>query len=421
METPPKKIAFVIDSFAGGGAERVLSRVLAEIDRRRFQPSLLLLLRPEQVYSLPEDISVSYLGKSQLSLPLKSLFFSIATIAALPQIFSLNRFRDARDHIYKMIREIAGASLSLRAALQPDPPDAVVVFLSSSIIVTLLTLLIFRIPIPVCCSDRIFLSQEKRNLRYPGIVSLMLRVLYRRVQRYIAVSEAVGQDMASSFGVPSEKIVTIYNGVDIELLRRLAFAPPEHTDLGELRSDVFTVVSSGRLAVQKGHDLLLQAFSRMRRELPCRLVILGEGELLGDLERLAVGLGIADDVTFAGWQENPFRSIASADLFVLPSRYEGFPNALLEAMALGLPVIATDCPSGPAEILDGGRYGLLVPLGDPESLAAAMLTLARNSAKREEYARRSSERAATFSLSRMVASYEALLDDLVAGGRNLTT
>jgi len=142
-------------------------------------------------------------------------------------------------------------------------------------------------------------------------------------------------------------------------------------------------------------------------------MILGEGELLGELMQLSHTLEVADKVVFAGWQQNPFRYLATADLFVLSSHYEGFPNALLEAMALGLPVISTDCPTGPAELLDGGRYGLLVPPDNPDELANAMLSLVRSEAQRQRYARLSVERAASFSLSGMVASYESLLEGLV--------
>ncbi|MBC8019488.1 MAG: glycosyltransferase [Verrucomicrobia bacterium] len=207
--------------------------------------------------------------------------------------------------------------------------------------------------------------------------------------------------------------MTIHNGVDLELLNRLAAEPAEAGKPDATRYDGVTIITSGRLTQQKGHDLLLQAFSRVCRVEPCKMIILGEGVLRGDLEHLACTLGIADRVVFAGWQQNPFRFLAMADIFVLSSHYEGFPNALLEAMALGLPVISTDCPTGPAELLDGGRYGLLVPPNDPDALANALLTLVRDRTQRQRYAGMSVERAAAFSLTGMVASYESLLEDMV--------
>lgn len=412
----PRKILFIIDSFAGGGAERVLTRVLAGLDRSRFRPSLCLVLRPEQVYPLPDDVPVIYLEKSPLSVLMSWLLLAAATLLALPKIFRLTQFREARDYAAGVMGEIVSASFSLRDKLRRDAPDAAVVFLQSSIFITLLTLIVFRIPVPVCCSDRIFLSREVSYLRYPKAVSFLLSLLYRRTQRYIAVSDEIRMDMNRSFGIPGDKMVTIYNGVDLELLGRLATEPAEDGYLQLSLCAEFTIVTSGRLTQQKGHALLLQAFSRVCREAPCRLIIQGEGELRGELGQLASELDIAGQVVFAGWQKNPFRLLAAADLFVLSSEYEGFPNALLEAMALGLPVISTDCPTGPSELLDGGRYGLLVPTADPDALAGAVLSLVRDGALRQRYARLSAERAASFSLQRMVASYQALLDDLVLGG-----
>lgn len=409
----PKKIVFIIDSFSGGGAERVLSRVLAGLDRSRFQPALYLLLRPEQAYALPDDVPVSFLEKTPLPGPLSWLLSIVALLVALPHLPRPARFRDTRAHLLRVMGEIAAVSLSLRNKLRRDLPDAVVVFLQSSIFITLLTLVMFRIPVRVCCSDRIFLSREVGFLRYPGVVTRLITLLYRRVDRYIAVTEEIRKDMVHSFGLSDKKIVTIHNGVDLEQLRCLAAESTAGDRSVPAGYEVITISTSGRLTTQKGHELLLQAFSRVCREVPCRLMILGEGELHDDLEQQVHKLGIAAQVIFAGWRQNPFRSLAAADIFVLSSHYEGFPNALLEAMALGLPVISTDCPSGPAELLAGGRYGLLVPPDDPEALAHAMLTLVRDKSERQKYARLSVERAAAFSLSGMVASYESLLEEMV--------
>jgi glycosyltransferase involved in cell wall biosynthesis len=407
-----KKIVFVIDSFAGGGAERVLSRLLASLDRNRFQPSLYLLLRPEQAYVLPDDVPVSFIGQAPLPWGLSWCINVAALLVALPYLLRPTRFLDARTHLTNVMREIAAVSISLRDRLRHSPPDAVVVFLQSSIFITLLTLWLFKMPVPACCSDRIFLSREIGFLRYPGIVTSLISILYSRVERYVAVTDEIRWDMVHSFGLPENRIVTIPNGVDLELLRRLAAEPAEADWDDAATHGEVTIITSGRLMKQKGHKLLLQAFSRVCQTVPCRLVILGEGELYGDLKQLAYTLGIAENVIFAGWQRNPFRLLAKADVFVLSSHYEGFPNALLEAMALGLPVISTDCPTGPAELLDRGRYGVLVPPDDPVSLADAMLSLVRDGAQRLRFSKLSVERASQFSLAGMVTSYESLLEGL---------
>jgi glycosyltransferase involved in cell wall biosynthesis len=132
------------------------------------------------------------------------------------------------------------------------------------------------------------------------------------------------------------------------------------------------ILGAGRLQRQKDFPTLLRAFARLRQRRPCRLLILGEGSGRAELEQLIAALGIGADVDLPGFQPAPYPFMRAASLFVLSSAWEGSPNVLTEAMALGTPVVATDCPSGPAEILAGGRFGALVPVGDDVALADAM-------------------------------------------------
>src|SRR5262249_54469789 len=132
------------------------------------------------------------------------------------------------------------------------------------------------------------------------------------------------------------------------------------------------VLGVGRLALQKDFSTLIKAFAHVRSRAPARLLILGDGEKRVELEVLVKELGLTADVCLLGYVDNPFAYMRRCAAFVLSSEYEGLPNSLIEAMACGAPVISTDCPCGPAEILDGGRYGLLVPVGDVEAMAAAI-------------------------------------------------
>ena len=133
------------------------------------------------------------------------------------------------------------------------------------------------------------------------------------------------------------------------------------------------IVGIGRLTRQKDFPTLIRAFAAVRKKLPCRLIILGEGKDRGGLEHLAKRLSLSEQIAMPGFVENPYAYLKRAALFVLSSAWEGSPNALTEALALGVPVVATDCPSGPREILKDGAIGCLVPVGDPDALAAAML------------------------------------------------
>ena len=194
--------------------------------------------------------------------------------------------------------------------------------------------------------------------------------LYPSADAIIAVSEGVADDLSAFAGLARRRIEAVTNPVITEELLCLAGEEFPHPWLHVGAPPVIMAV--GRLAPAKDYPTLLRAFAKLRSMRPCRLLILGDGSLLQDLTTLAHRLEIGSDVEFLGFKINPYAAMSKAALLVLSSRWEGSPNVLVEAMACGLPVVSTDCPSGPREILDGGRYGALVPMGDPDALAAAM-------------------------------------------------
>lgn len=198
-----------------------------------------------------------------------------------------------------------------------------------------------------------------------------MRRLYPAVDHIVAVSQGVAADTARVTGLAPERISVVRNPVITPELFELGNAPVTHPWLGAREYPV--VLGAGRLTRQKDFATLIRAFSRVRAARRCRLIILGDGALRASLTRLADELGVAADVDLPGFQANPYAFMTRADLFVLSSAWEGSPNVLTEALALGTPAVSTACPSGPDEILAGGRYGRLVPVGDSEALAAAML------------------------------------------------
>ena len=200
---------------------------------------------------------------------------------------------------------------------------------------------------------------------------LLIERWYRENDGFIAVSRGIKEDLVRRFGIPSEKVHVIYNPVVSPDIASLAESPPEHPWLLEKKLPV--IIGVGRLAPEKGFDVLLRAFGEVLRSLKCRLLILGEGSERGRLEQLASHLGISQYVSMPGFVHNPYPYLKRADLFVLSSKWEGFGNVIVEAMACGTPVVATDCPVGPREILEGGRLGTLVPVGDHHALSQAIL------------------------------------------------
>lgn len=194
--------------------------------------------------------------------------------------------------------------------------------------------------------------------------------LYPLADGVICVSEGVRESLLRYSGLAPERAVVIHNPIVSADILDKAAQPCTHHWFGDPGHPVLLAV--GRLTPAKDYPTLLRAFAALRRTRPARLLILGEGAERPGIEALAASLGVAGDIELAGFTDNPYAYMARADLFVLASAWEGFPTVLVEALACGAPVVATDCPSGPREILCGGELGALVPVGDHLALAAAM-------------------------------------------------
>jgi len=205
--------------------------------------------------------------------------------------------------------------------------------------------------------------------------------LYRFSQRVLVPSQGVADDLSRYTGLPQEKIRVVPSpGIPDDLLSRTQ-PLPDHPWFREREMPV--ILAAGELGARKDFTTLLRAFARLRDRRPCRLVIIGRGKQRDQLLELADTLGISEAVNLPGFVEQPYPFMAHADLFALTSRWEGLGLVLVEALALGTPVVSTDCPSGPAEILQQGRFGRLVPVGDAEALASAMEATLDESGTRE--------------------------------------
>ncbi len=200
--------------------------------------------------------------------------------------------------------------------------------------------------------------------------TLPMRVLFPRLHKIICVSEGVVEDTLHITRMPRERVIAIRNPVITPELYRMAEATADHPWLKE---KIPLIMGIGRLSPEKDFPTLLRAFGRVRAARPSRLMILGEGPLLPELQALAAELGLAEAVAFPGFCPNPFAYLKQASLFAFSSAWEGSGNVLVEALALGIPSVSTDCPYGPRETLADGRYGALAPVGDDEALAKAML------------------------------------------------
>lgn len=208
-------------------------------------------------------------------------------------------------------------------------------------------------------------SKEGGSRRARLLPSLMRRA-YPKADGIVAVSGGVADDLAATLGLPRERIQVIYNPVVTPRMLEMSREPLEHEWFGANQPPV--ILSVGRLTAAKDYGTLLRAFAALRERRTARLMILGEGEERSALEQLAGELGIQEDIALPGFVSNPYKYMRAAAVFVLSSRWEGFGNVLVEAMVCGSPAVATDCPSGPAEIFDYVGAGLLVDVGNPHEI-----------------------------------------------------
>ena len=254
----------------------------------------------------------------------------------------------------------------LRRLLRQEPPAAVLTAKDHSAKVAVLGRMLGWVPSPVFVKVTNTPSQTLRR----RFKRRSARWLYRHADRVIAISEGVRDDLIEHFDVDPERIEVIYNPTVTPDIPERVKAPVDHPWFAGDGPPV--IVGAGRLTPQKDFATLLDAFARVHERRAVRLVILGEGPLREALLEQARRLGVAEAVDLPGYVPDPLPYFARAGVFCLSSRYEGLGNVLIEALAAGAPAVATDCPSGPAEILQHGRIGPLVPVADADALAAAL-------------------------------------------------
>jgi len=259
--------------------------------------------------------------------------------------------------------------------LKRERPAALLSALDHANIVAIWARKIAGIPCRLVVSTHNTLSKviENASNARSRVMPLFIRWFYPWADAVVAVSQGVADDLVKTTWLPRELITVIYNPIVTPELLEKAKETIDHPWFKPGQPPV--ILSAGRLTKQKDFPTLIRAFALVRAKHPARLMILGEGEERSKLEALVRELGLENDVSMPGFVENPYAYMARAAVFVLSSAWEGFGNVLVEAMAVGTPVVSTDCPSGPAEILEGGEYGYLVPLGDINAMARAILSI----------------------------------------------
>lgn len=365
------KITFIISSLSCGGAERVLvSMARGFINRGHDVTVVTLSAKENDFYQLPSScarIALGLLGSS--------------------------------TNIVRAIKNNVERITVLRRAVESSTPDAVISFLRITNVTAILALLGTKYPLIVTEHN------DARVFSYGSLWETLRKLTYPLCDCVVSVSQGVDLGFAS---LPQRQRAVIYNPILVQDSGEADELP------AEVDSERPWLVSMGRLTDQKGFDLLLQAFAKVAPQYPdWQLLILGRGELRSQLLEMKDSLGLGNRVVFTGALSNPFAVLKQAKLFVMASRNEGFPMAHGEALACGLPVVCTDCPSGPSEMIRQDVDGLLVANQDVDALAAAMTSLMSDESRRQEMAAKAPEVLERFGLDAIVAQWEILIDKLL--------
>jgi len=375
-----KKLLVVIHSLSGGGAERVVTRLLAYLAQRHPGAELsLALLKPNLDYEVPSGVKLHILGTGQ-----KSLF----------------------KKIWDQKRVYTG----LKKLIRDSKPDVVLSFMPTANIYSLLVKRALGGAVRVVISERVAFNSNYHGLK-KAVLTRLFKAFYPAADGIVCVAEGVKRDLAA-IGIDERLCVVIPNSVDSDELSLKSNEREAHE--WAMESDkIPLLVNVGRLHKQKGQDVLLCAAAILKEKgIDFRLMVFGTGELEPSLSQLVNKLGLEDRVKLMGFTPNPYPEVSRASVFAFPSRWEGFPNALLEGMTLGVPAVAADCPYGPRDLVGDDEFGVLVPVDDAQALATALaqtLAALKDPAERSRRQNLSRAGAARFSVNRMLDSFERVL------------
>lgn len=343
------RYAFYLPSLAGGGAERVMLTLAGGMAARGFDVDLVLA---KAVGPYLRDIS--------------------------PQVrmvdLGATRVLTSLPGLVRYMREYQ--------------PRALISTLSHANIIALLAKTVSGVPVKLVVRQANIMASKGNSPVNSVLSKLAVRMektlvswFYPRADMVVAPSNGVKNDLIVNAGIENDRIRVIHNPIIEAELYEKANDPLDESLIED--SSIPLVLAVGRLTPQKDFSTLIRAFARVRQQCPAKLLILGEGECRRELEALVTRFGLDAAVSMPGFDNNPFKYMAHAAVFVLSSSFEGLPNVLLQALALGVPVVSTDCESGPNEILDNGKYGKLVPVADEVAMSKAILDSIRNGTRRD--------------------------------------
>lgn len=375
MNTQEKiKLLFFHPTIVFGGAERTTATLLEKLDKSVFD--VLFVTKKDTFHPLPVE-RLMYIDDLGIHVGFKGIVSLVKDTRIMLQLIKRER------------------------------PDIVFGMLHYACIILSITKIFLRDNVKIIISPR---TPTKDAIKYycresilgKPLWNFMVRFFCRHSDHIVVASEGLKQECIADYKAESNKVVVINNSVDAQSVGRLSMGSIER----EHAFDGFLISTAGRLVEEKNVDILIKAFALLRKDLKAKLWIVGDGPERPVLESLAASLNILDDIIFFGFQENLYKFIKRSDIFVHTSLFEGFGNIILEAMACGVPVIATDCPFGPREIIYNGENGILVPVRDERALANALKMMSADRELRRKLAEEAFKRLSDFSVEKMVNKYE---------------
>lgn len=372
-----RTICFVLPSLAGGGAERAAVQILNALDGNAWDRSM-YLFRKEGPYldELADEVAL-FAGESG---------------SRVGRWRELRRFiADARPDLVVSFLSYFSVLSAVRAAMTP-------------------TRVVFHQQTPMSAFLRDADYEWRRPVRKRAFTAVT-RFGYAAADLVITSSRGVARDLTAAFGVDPSRVRVIPNPVDIESVRAAAGDAIDAEHASRWTHPV--IVAAGRLADAKNYPLLIEALALVRARVPARLFVLGQGDREQSLRDLAASRGLADAITWCGFQANPWKYMARADAFALTSHYEGFGNVLVEAMACGAPVVATRS-AGTDDIVNDGVDGFLVGRHTPDAVAASLMRLLLDRSMRDRMAAAARESAERFARPVIARAYDAVLSEALA-------
>lgn len=362
-----KKVMFFLNSLSGGGAERTIINIIRNLNPKKYETILVLGTMDNNDYShLVSDINIKVLNTS-----------------------------NTKDSILKLSKSIKKVN-----------PDLLFSTLNGNNIVLILAKMLSFKGTPI-------IVREASNRTQSGSVKSRNRIITRLLYNYktkkvIALSNGVKKDLIENFKVKEKKIKVIYNPIEVKQIQKLS---NENINDFSKKNDEKLLISVGRLVDAKDFETLINAFSLVNKKINVRLLIVGKGPKEEELKKLSEKLNISNKIDFIGFKSNPYKYMKLADLFILSSKWEGFGHVIAESMAVGTPVISTDCNSGPREIIGDNKYGILVPVGKPKELAEKIIEVINGEDLNLKKINEGKKRSMDFNAINIINEYEEVFDE----------